>query len=464
MSLLVLSANHHNLSINDVNSVSESAQDVSDTLAYDVGVNGWVTLSTCNRYELYLDADAEAASRIAAQLGPVDVMHGDDGVRHIYEVASGLDSMVIGEREIVSQVRTSLKSARTNGHTTQILEQVFQGALHTSRKVAIETDFSRSGRSLVGTALDMALAPACTREGGAPASSYPGEGPAELAQADPSARPAVPEPDRSDWRGVDVLLVGTGAYAGATVKALKDRGADRVRVWSQSQRAQHFAAEHGIGVAPELDLLSPQVIVLCRGTGSPVISAEQLEQAMAKRGPLVLIDLARSRDVEAQAKNIPGVLLIDLETIRYHVPAAAVGDTETAQQIIQDGLLEFGQKQAGRSMDPTIVGVRNLLAGELERELEKLPAGGEISAESASAALRRLSATMAHRYAESARRAAQEGRASEYHAAAELVFGAELPAPYGSRLEAASDTEEVSDTDSVFQHNTKENDVCPMHT
>lgn len=435
VALFVVSANHHDFDISQVEEVAQRASNLSDTLKNNVDVRGYAVLSTCNRFEICLDSTPEAADAIADQLVDVTVHSGIEAARHVYDVASGLDSMVVGEREIVSQVRTSLKTSRREGTTSKLIEQVLQGALSTSRKVAVNTDFSHAGRSIVGAALDMANSSGCRRNDGEPPD-------AEVQDAAGTTHEATagepPHMSMSYWANIRVLLVGTGAYAGATVAALKARGANNVRVWSQSGRGEQFAADHDIEFSPTLDLMTPAVVILCRGTGSPVVTAEALGAVMPHRPPLTLIDLARSRDVEVGVKSIPGVRLIDLETIRHHLPAIERGDIENAQRIIDEGLQNLGKQQIGRGMDPLIVGVRNHLAQVLERELEAFPATGTIPAERAIGSLQRFAATLAYQQSENARRAAEAGRAEEFHAAAELVFGTSFPIPLTSPLEEIS--------------------------
>lgn len=409
---MVLTVNHHDSDISDVADTAQRGDQVKNDILNSPGVDGAVVLSTCNRYEVYLDAGEQAARDAASLIGPnVAVYSGLDAARHLFEVASGLDSMVVGEREIVGQVRQALTEARRDGTTSPLLEQTMQGALRTSREVAVKTDISRAGRSIVSVALDMAGAVACER------GQYEWED---------IYGPSIP---RTDWTGINVLLVGTGAYAGATVAALNERGASSVRVWSQTGRGPQFATDHYIDHSPTLDLAWPDVIVFCRGTGSPVLTAEMVKEAKKSRGPLTLVDLARSRDVETEVKDIEDVTLIDLETVRRHVPAAGACDMDQARAIVNDGLAKLDSVILGRTIDPLVVAVRDMVSVELEKELRKLPAAGEIPAEAAIRALQRFAAAVAYHPSRAAQNAAKEGRGEEYHRAAELVFGIELPKP-----------------------------------
>ena len=141
---MVLTANHHDSDISDVEGLAQRGALVKQEILEREGVSGAVVLSTCNRYEVYLEADETAARDVAELLGidhSISVFSGLDAARHLYEVASGLDSMVVGEREIVGQVRQALASARKEGTTSPLLEQTIQGALRTSREVAVKTDF-----------------------------------------------------------------------------------------------------------------------------------------------------------------------------------------------------------------------------------------------------------------------------------------------------------------------------------
>lgn len=443
---VVLSANHHD-DLDDVERLASRSEDVRRDITATAGVQGAVVLSTCNRFEVYLDAEEAAVEPVRqVVLGPdshvsLNTYLGLDAARHVYEVATGLDSMVVGEREIVGQVRGALNQARREGTTSPLLEQTLQGALRTSRTVAVQTDISHAGRSIVAVALDLAGNVACERS---------------LYTWEETGGPTVPP---TDWSGIRVLLVGTGAYAGASAAALAERGADNVRVWSKSGRGEKFAADHGIDYSPELDLAWPDVIVLCRGTGSPVLTADMVAEAMKERGPLTLIDLALSRDVEKGAGEMENVTLIDLDIVRRHVPAAARGDVERAHAIIAEGLTKLDAELLGRTMDPLVVTIRNMFAMALEKELHRLPAAGEIPAEDAVRALQRLTASIAYHPTAAAQRAAKHGRGKEYHAAAEVFLGLELPQPKRDVFDAAEPCSYLTEHHCVCSHSSTP--ACP---
>ncbi|MFD1718843.1 glutamyl-tRNA reductase [Georgenia deserti] len=435
MVLLTLSANHHDLDLADIDRLSAGASELgARVVAHSPAVRGAVVLATCNRFELYLETDdadgGESAATTAAYRAvatasgtPEDEVArlmrpigGDQAAAHLFEVAAGLDSMVVGEREIAGQVRRALSRARQEGTTTPLLERTLQFAARTSRQVAVETDLARAGRSVVAVALDLAAAQLFGRDAEAGVDEPTGGG---------SDGGGVPH---QSWGGRRTLLVGTGAYAGAALAALRARGARDIAVWSASGRAESFAASHDVAVAPaDLDaaLAAADLVVTCRGTGSPVLGASAVAGAVENRAgaPLVVVDLALHRDVAPEVAELPGVLLVDLEAVREHVPAATAADVVRAREIVADGVRALAETTAERRMDSAVVTLRSRVADVVADELDKLPADGEIPTERAAQALRRLAARLVHEPTVLAREAGRAGRAEEHLRALEQVLG-----------------------------------------
>ncbi len=374
---------------------------------------GVVTLSTCNRFEVIADvtqtgaATAEISELLAAATGlsagdaaaNLQVMSGIDAIRHLYSLAAGLESMVVGEREIIGQLRRAYSEAVESGQVTGMLSAAIRGALQTSRKIAVETDLARQGSSLVAVSLGLT--------------------------------------GIERWNDVRVLLAGTGAYAGASVKALRDRGAQHIRVWSESDRAQKFAESHGTKLAGnfEEELAKADLVVLCRGKEAPVLTVERFEAARAlsdRTEPLPIIDLALSGDADSDIGNDPRAHLITLDSISHEVPEVDSSVIDMAKELVEEGVQKFTKEQAARTMDPVIVGMRELGDRALQSELERLPESGAIDVERAAAAMRRVFAAMTHGPTSAARQAGMAGKSSEFWAAAELVFGCELPEPHNA--------------------------------
>lgn len=341
---LSVTASHHDLDLADLEHLSLAAdQVVAGVRAECVAVTGIVVLATCNRFELYLEtlepvtgSEARAHDGIVTDIAQVltdelsaisglscdevgdalRIRTGDDVVTHLFEVSAGLDSMIVGEREIAGQVRRALERARSAGTTSSGLEQVFQRASRVSRQVETTTGLGASGRSVVGVGLDLV------------------------------------DDDEFDWVRARTLLIGTGSYAGATLAALRSRGADDVRVFSQSGRAEDFAAPRG-AQAVRLDeledaLADVDVLVACSGNLGGFVDAAMLRAARARGAgsravsrPLIILDLALRRDVAHDVAELEQVRVLDLAAIQQHAPSAALEPVARARALIETATADF---------------------------------------------------------------------------------------------------------------------------
>ncbi|MHB1288774.1 glutamyl-tRNA reductase [Georgenia sp.] len=442
--LVLLSANHHDLDLAEVERLSTGAHEVGrQVVVQQPAVRGAVVLATCNRFEVYLDAgpDADAETTAAAvraahravarasgahEREVAELMRAATGpaaVQHLFEVASGLDAIVVGEREITGQVRRALETARAEGTTSPLLEHTLQQATRTSRQVAVATDLARAGRSVVSVALDLA------------GSRLAEHGCERDQPAAPRTRDEIVLP-RADWSERHVLLVGTGSYAGASLAALRERGVGDVEVWSASGRSRAFAESHGIRAATDLTdaLAGADLVVTCRGTGSTVLGTATVADALAARrargrtGPLVVVDLALNHDVDPAVESIDGVLLVNLPTVREHAPAATAQDVTRAREIVADGVRGLAADLAERRMDDAVIALRSTVEAAVSAELDRLPADGVVTTGDATRALHRLAARLLHEPTVRARAAGRDGRASEHLVALEQVLGITVPA------------------------------------
>jgi glutamyl-tRNA reductase len=377
--LLSLTASHRELDLDALERLSTGSASVGRTVVSSCEpVQGAVVISTCNRFELYLDVDVPLdgegvrhatrhVARLVAEASGVTpetaaesftVRTGSEVPTHLFSVASGLDSMVVGEREIAGQVKRSLQVSRSEGTTSKTLELLFQTASRTSKRVGAHTTLGSTGRSLVKLGLDLA-----------------GE--------------SLP-----DWRVVRTVLIGTGSYAGASVAALRQRGSEDVRVYSRSGRAALFAESHDV-VALDGDrealieaLAEADLVVSVSGArgrrtvasldSGPEAGARGPEasieyvldaasvararlRAAAQSGdeaegrPLVVLDLALHRDVDPGVADVEGVLLYDLQALKAHAPATARAVVDHARAIVQDAAREFEEHQVGREADAAVV-------------------------------------------------------------------------------------------------------------
>jgi glutamyl-tRNA reductase len=384
--LLCLTANHRNTSFDLLEKLSFGAPDAARTLvAGTPEVNGAVVLATCNRFEAYLevdDAEATTATRdtvevmsAAAGIDPaalrdaVTVLSGDDVVQHLFSVSSGLESVVVGEDEISGQVRRALARAREVGTTSSALEQLFQKATQTSRGVKTRTALGGAGRSLVRLGLELA-----------------------------SSRV-------TDWAQTRVLLVGTGQYAATTVTALRDRGVLDLTVFSPSGRAAAFATKYSLVAAESLSdaIADSDVVITC--TAYAAVDTTDIPNAHRR----LIIDLGLPRNVAPEVAGMPGVELLDLETISLHAPVEELTAAADARALIGAAAAGFS---ADRSVEPAIVALRSHIFDLLDVEIARARARG--AGDDTEAALRHLAGVLLHGPSARARELAKEGRANDF--------------------------------------------------
>ena len=349
---------------------------------------------------------------------------GPDARAQLFAPAAGLESMVVGEREIAGQLRRAATVARAEGTLTAELDRALSHASAASRRVAGSTRLAGTGRSVVAVGLDLA------------------------------ARRLPP------LGSCRILLVGTGAYAGATVTALHERGARDIGVYSRTDRARAFAAGRGLRAVSDAELPGAlalaDLVITCRGLGAPVLTRELVVPALRLRrraepapsdrpgepgprvegrggraepaeGPLVVLDLALRRDVEESVGRLSGVVLIDLAAVQRAVPEAEAAQVRAARDIVAREAEAFDRAGLARRMDPLICALRERVEALVEDELARLrPRDGMVDVEDAARALRHLAARILHHPTVAAHRAGREGREGEYLAALELVLGADV--------------------------------------
>lgn len=480
MVLLSLTASHRELDLDALERLSTGSSSVGRVVVGSCGpVAGAVVISTCNRFELYLDVDAplsgdsvrhatrhvaELVARSSGVTGDVaarsfTVRTGPEVTEHLFAVASGLDAMVVGEREIAGQVKRSLAEAREQETTSKTLELLFQTASRTSKRVGTDTELGAAGRSVVALALDLA------------------------------------ERELPPWDGTRAVLIGTGSYAGASVAALRARGCDDIRVYSQSGRAEAFAESHGVQPVDSLveALADADLVVSCSGArgraaaaasrvepleteqderlsamvagnfGGPtvlpglvtengpeaslghVLDAAALvrarERAADRAGdepeprPLVILDLALHRDVDPGVADVEGVLLFDLATLKAHAPAVAHDVVAQAQQIVDTAARRFEETRLGREADAAVIALLDEaevrvvaeIADSVARLTAELAAHGEPAPDEADVDViarevrKRVHAELHDKIVDVRAKATAEARAAE----AALVQGAE---------------------------------------
>ena len=338
----------------------------------------------------------------AAQIdSALETFEGDEAVRHLLSVSTGLESMVVGEREISGQVRRAHADARAGSHLSPQLDRLFQSALRTSRVVAASTGLGTSGRSVVSVALDLADATVT-------------------------------------WQGARVLVIGTGALAAAAVGAMQGRGAYVAGVYSASGRAAEFAEIHGTDALTVDELPSAvriaDVVFACSGGEGVVLTADVVRGArVGVESDLTVIDLALERDIDFAVRDLAHVHVVDLATVGALAPEESVTAIEAARAIVAHAVARFDDRS--RTLDPAVVALREHVFGLLEREVARLrPATGAgaealAKADAAEQALRHFAKTLLHLPTVRAREHAASGETERYLEAVRALYGIDVAVP-----------------------------------
>ena len=297
-------------------------------------------LSTCGRTEVYIVAErfhAAYADVIAflcdvGSLTPDDLHpflfteHDDAAARHLFGVAAGLDSVVLGESEILGQVRTAGELARVNGGTRAALDLLFRHAVRTGKRARTETAIGRGTASISHAAVEMCA----DRLGGLT--------------------------DR------DVLVVGAGEMGGGVATALRAAGARRIRVANRTpSRGAGLAARVG-GEVVDFESLAASidasdVVVACASTDQPVVNAALLTAARQPAHPLLIVDIAVPRNVDRDVAEREHVTLLDLDDLSAwagRALAARAGAADAVLAIVDDELERCVLESAARQAAPLV--------------------------------------------------------------------------------------------------------------
>ncbi|HYH57751.1 MAG TPA: glutamyl-tRNA reductase [Thermoleophilaceae bacterium] len=305
-----------------------------------------VAISTCNRTELYLvasdpvEAENHALAELSRQAGirPTELLgrlyslRGADAVRHLFSVAAGLDSMIVGEAEVQGQVKRAYELALVEGATGPISNRLFRDALGAGKRVRTETALGRSRISVSSVAVDL-------------------------------ARDAL-----GDLETRRVLVIGAGENGELTAKALAERGVRTVFVANRRyDRAIGLAQRFG-GEAVRFDdlpteIVGADIVVSCTASPHLIVGAEELALVTDQRAgrPLLLIDIAVPRDIDPRVREVPGITLYDMDDLQRTVARNLdAQDTEVARArtLVDDELERFDRWLSTLDVVPTIAALR----------------------------------------------------------------------------------------------------------
>ncbi len=359
MSVLVVGMSHRSAPIELLERVSldpSAAIKLSHLALEAPSVTESAVVSTCNRVEIYVETDrfhgaVEEVSRLLAEHAHLDrdelvsnvyVHYDDAAVAHLFAVASGLDSMIIGESQILGQVRDTLLTGQAESTVGSALNALFQQALRIGKRGHAETDIDHLAPSIATAALDAAGAVVMM----------------------PTTR---------------FVVVGAGAMAGLAVRSLADRGVDpgRITVVNRTtERGEDLADSVGAVSADWTDLddvlIDADVIISCVGAAGIVLDFDRLAAASAN-GPVTVLDLALPRDVSRDATKLADVTVIDLAVLAEHAGTDPADDDVTAvRAIVEDEVRTFLAAKASSRVTPTVVALRSMATSVVESEAERL--------------------------------------------------------------------------------------------
>ncbi len=440
MTLLVLGISHRSAPVAVLDALALTPDD-ADRLAADLcatdSVSEAIVLATCNRVEVYADVArfhpavasvvdvlAKATGADRAILLEHSYLHFDSAaVAHLFAVACGLDSMVVGEPQILGQVRTALARGQETGTAGRELNGTVQAALRVGKRVHSDTGIDRCGVSLVSVALDAA---------------------AEVV---------------GDLSSRRVLIVGAGSMGALAGATLSGRGAGEVVVANRTrQTAQHLADSVPGARAVDLravaaELAGADVAVFATGAQDTLIDSELVAQALrgaarhAPDRPLVILDLALPHDTDPAVGDLPGVTRIDLAGLAG-LPAteASEADVAAARAIVTEALAAHLATVAAHQVEPTLVSLRahagSVLDAELARLRLRLVAVDGVTMAEVERSMRRAINTLLHNPTVRMKQLAAEPGGDRYAAALSALFDLDPRLP-ASMLDPAVDLEPV---------------------
>jgi glutamyl-tRNA reductase len=452
VNLLVVGVSHRTAGVSLLERLSATSDQTPQLLTRLLAqeyVGEALVLSTCNRVEVYAAVSAfhggladigavlaERAGCSVADLAPhLYVNYDADAVRHAFRVAAGLDSMVVGEAQILGQLRDAYAVATEHGTAGRLLHELTQQALRVGKRAHAETDIDRAGQSVVTAALRLGLSSLY----GSQTETFPPGAPA------------------------DALVIGAGAMGALALATLRRAGAGRLYVANRgAARAQRLAANYEAEAVPFDDLESAlagvDLVVCATASPEPVLTTDLLaarRPGTAAR-PLLVLDLAVPRDVAPGVGDLPGVVLVDLESVglaagdRAGEAADVIGlaqdvvlpegqrlglpadcDVRAAEAIVADEVEAFRTWQRSSDVAPTVAALRaradEVVAAELRRLKQRRPDLTDEQRDDVAYAVHRVVQRLLHLPSVRVRQLAAEPGGEAYAVALRALFDLEIP-------------------------------------
>ena len=361
MSVLVVGVNHRTAPLDLLERISLDAQGVAKAVSGLVALDSVreaVILSTCNRTEVYAIAELfhqgfDDIQNFLATTAGVDLEtlgshmyaeHDEAAVRHLFSVASGLDSMVLGEGEVLGQVRDAWEIARAEEAARSGLNLLFRHSLETGKRARTDTDIARGTASISHAAVEMAI-------------------------------------ERCGSLGdVNVAVVGAGVMGEGIAVALHSHGAAAMTVLNRSEESGRQIADRVNGQVQSLESLDvalrgSDLIITCTGAQEPIITADMLQSATSSERSTVIIDIAIPRDVHPDVAEIEGVTVLNLEDVKFWADRgreARSASVDAVSVIVDEELERYDLASSAMQAAPLISALRKHFDGIRRDELDRV--------------------------------------------------------------------------------------------
>lgn len=422
MSVLVVGLSHHTAPVPLLERMSINADDVAkvlDELQSSTYVAESLVLSTCNRVEIYAHVSrfhggVQDVTELLSRLSGVPledlsdhlyVHYEDRAVQHLFSVACGLDSMVVGEGQILGQLRDAFRVAQGEKAIGRVLGELFRHSLRVGKRARTETDIGRAGQSLITVGLRVA------------------------------------EAGLGSLDGRRALIVGAGAMgalAGSTLQRLgvtelvvANRSAENGDALARSLGARAIALDAVPAAIADVDL-----VISSTGATGVVIASELVEQAIRDRAgrPIYFLDLALPRDIDPSIRGLPGVGLADLDALRAVLETdGEASDVDAVRRIVGEEVSVFLGWQRAMRVAPTVVALRSkadqVIEGELQRLSARLPELGDRERAEVDQAVRRVVEKLLHAPTVRVKELAESPGGDHYAEALRELFGLDPQVP-----------------------------------
>jgi glutamyl-tRNA reductase len=416
MSVLVVGLSHHTAPVALLERATINASDIPkvlEELQRSDFAGESLVLSTCNRIEIYahvtrfhggVQAVSEVLSRVSGLTlddltDHLYVHYEDRAVQQLFTVACGLDSMVVGEGQILGQLREAFRVAQQEKAIGRVLGELFRHSLRVGKRARSETDIGRAGQSLISVGLRVA------------------------------------EAGLGDLRGMSALIVGAGAMgalagttlqrAGVTDLIVANRTADNARVLAETLGAQAIGLDELGSAIAKVDL-----VVSSTGASGVVVASDVVEEAVRSRDgrPVYFLDLALPRDIDPAIRSLPGVGLADLDALRAVLDTdGESGDVDEVRRIVAEEVSVFLGWQRAMRVAPTVVALRSradqVIEAELNRLTSRVPEMGDRERAEVDQAVRRVVDKLLHAPTVRVKELAESPGGHHYAEALRELFG-----------------------------------------